>query len=104
MPIPGKSKRKIPENNTPPISTRKKSKDHHQHACPICERKIIEAQDKSEGEDAQDMSEGDDAVFCKGLCQKWFHRTCCGLARDLFVAMGKSAKSNEPFMCYYCMT
>ena len=50
------------------------------------------------------MSEGDDAVFCEGLCQKWFHRTCCGLARDLFVAMGKSAKSNEPFMCYYCMT
>ena len=98
MTTPGKTKRREPESNTPPISTRKKSKDHHQHACPICEREIIEAQDESKGED---VSEGDNAVFCEGLCQKWFHRTYCGLARELFAAMGES---NEPFMCYYCMT
>ena len=70
---------------------------YHQYRCPVCEREITEAQVNSEGEGTQD----EDAVFCKGLCQKWFHCTCCSLACDLFVPMGKS---NVPFMCYNCMS
>ena len=90
----------MPENNTPPSNIGKKSKDHYQYESPVCEREITEAQINSEGEGTQDENEGKDAVFCKGLCQKWFHRTCCGLAREIFVAI----ESNVPFMCYYCMS
>ena len=70
MTTPGKTIRREPENNTSLISTGKKSKDHYQHACPICEHEITEAQDESEP--GEDVNEGDDAVFCKGLCQNGF--------------------------------
>ena len=60
--------------------------------CPICLDTIIDASDKSDGQDS---------VYCDGLCKGWIHRRCAGLSVAAFSTISSSSNS-DPFFCPHC--
>ena len=56
-----------------------------ENLCAVCEQKIVEGKDQ--------------ALFCEGLCQRWFHRYCAGVSVHHFNAL---SASSDPFHCFGC--
>ena len=59
--------------------------------CPLCDEPIIESGEHTKGQDA---------VYCEGQCKTWLHRKCAALPKSVFDQIGKS---DEPFVCCYCL-
>ena len=53
--------------------------------CAVCEQDILDGKDQ--------------ALFCEGLCQRWFHRYCAGVSVLHFDVL---SSSSEPFHCASC--
>ena len=49
--------------------------------------------------EATDECQGQEALFCDGICQRWFHRRCIGVNREQFELL---TDSTEPFYCPAC--
>ena len=58
--------------------------------CPICCEEIVEATASSDGQEA---------IQCEGKCDKWYHRWCAGVRKDVYAAL---AESSTPFFCPSC--
>ena len=74
----------------PPNCAGKKTRAN-QTDCLVCEKGILEPDDKNDGHDA---------VFCEGDCQGWIyiHRQCAGLTRPAFDKLGEST---IPYLCSF---
>ena len=53
--------------------------------CAVCEQNVVEGKDQ--------------ALYCEGLCKRWFHRYCAGVSTTLFAAL---SSSSDPFLCAGC--
>jgi len=84
-----------PDHTSPPKSSgKKKQKKKPKPAdCPVCENVIIK-------EDKERDTTGDDALFCKGQCNTWIHRTCLGLNKKLYEAL---TGADNPYLCPHCL-
>ena len=58
--------------------------------CPICCEEIVEATAPSDGQEA---------IQCEGKCEKWYHRWCAGVRKDVYAAL---TESSTPFFCPSC--
>ena len=64
--------------------------EHSMETCPIFCQEIVEATEKSDGQEA---------LLCEGTCQKWLHRWCAGVHKENYEAL---AASDKPFFCPSC--
>ncbi len=60
--------------------------------CTVCAEHIKEATDACDGQDA---------LFCEGVCQRWFHRRYVGMSREQFQPL---TEASEPFLCPVCVS
>ena len=95
------SKRGNPDHDTPPKDPRHKrnkrteansDSDQTPSYCLVCSNVIVDCNpDKN--------IEGDDAMFCKGMCNAWVHRTCVGLSKQSYTAL---TEDDTPYLCPHC--